>query len=75
MTELEVITAALGGLSALIVVAGTTAVSRGWVEGSVTVRVVPPWKRRVPEPKAPKRTAGPPTEGDGVATLPECGAA
>lgn len=52
MTELEVVTSTLGGLTALITVLGFAAVSRGWVEGSVTVRVVPPWKRHPAEPKA-----------------------
>lgn len=75
MTELEVITAALGGLSALIVMAGTTAVSRGWVEGSVSLRIIPPRKRHAPEPKAPKAEAVPAAEADGLAKLPECGAA
>lgn len=51
MNDLEVITSALGGLTALVTVAGTVAVSRGWVEGSVSLRIIPPRKRHAPEPK------------------------
>jgi len=75
VTELEVITTAVGILAVLVLAIGAAASSRGWVEGSVTVRVVPPWKRRGAEPKAPKAEAGPAAEDDGVARLPERGAA
>lgn len=52
MTELEVITTAVGSLAALSAVIGAAAASRGWVEGSFTLKIVPLSKRRAPELKA-----------------------
>jgi len=75
VTELEVITTAVASLAVLVLAIGAAASSRGWVEGSVTVKVVPPWKRRGTEPKAPKAEPGPAADGDDVARLPERGAA
>lgn len=46
MTELEVLSTAGGSLLALLISLAALALSRGWVEGSVSLRVVPPRKRK-----------------------------
>jgi hypothetical protein len=73
--ELVIIAASADGLAVLVIAIGAAAISRGWVEGSVTVKVVPPWKRRGTEPKEPKAEPEPVAEGSSVAKLPERGAA
>lgn len=45
MSELEVIATVAGGLSVLAAVLGYAAIALGYVEGTVTVRVVPRRKR------------------------------
>lgn len=62
MTELEIITTAAGGLAVLAAAIVARALSRGWVEGSVTLRVIPPWKRRAPGREAAQD--GPASGGD-----------
>jgi hypothetical protein len=68
MTELDVAAIAVvanDGIVVLIVVLAFTALKHGMVDG---LKSVPPWKRSVPQPKAPLRepepAAGPP--GDAV---------
>jgi hypothetical protein len=55
VTELEQIATAC--IVALLIILGAAAVRCGWVEGSASLRIVPPRKR------APDQAAG--TEGDG----------
>ena len=49
-------------LSAVIVLAVVAAVVAGvrcgWIQGSVSLRIVPPWKRKESEPRKTKATAG-----------------
>ena len=47
MTELEVIAAVAGGLAVLAAVLGYAAVALGYVEGTLTLRIVPRRKRAV----------------------------
>jgi hypothetical protein len=49
LTELEQVAAAC--IVALLIVLAAAAVRCGWVEGSATVKLIPPWKRQRPEPK------------------------
>ena len=56
-----------------LIVLGAVAVSRGWVRGSLNLKLVPPWERCAPEPKVPKTVPGPTAEGSAVARLPERG--
>jgi hypothetical protein len=72
VTELEVITTAVGCFAVLSALICAAAASRGWVEGSVTLKVIPPWKRGAPEPKVPKLEPERAPEGD-VAGLEAAG--
>jgi hypothetical protein len=37
----------------------TVAVRCGWIQGSASLKLVPPWQRKVPEPRAVKPAAVP----------------
>lgn len=60
MSELEVITAAVGGLAALTVVLSFIAVKTGMVEGSTSLRIIPPKKRRAAETEDAAQPRGAP---------------
>lgn len=42
-----------------IVAAVVAGVRCGWIQGSASLKIVPPWQRKVPEPKAAKTAAAP----------------
>jgi hypothetical protein len=59
----------VGGIVVLVVVLGYAGVHTGALEGTLTLKVVPPWKRKGP---APKTTNPEPAAEDGVvAKLPD----
>lgn len=60
MSELEVICTAGAILLALLIILAALALSRGWVEGSVSLRVVPPRKRK---PEAAETAEAAPLQG------------
>jgi hypothetical protein len=41
----------------------------GWIQGSVSLRIVPPWKRKESEPRKMKAAAEPLAEPSEVKTL------
>lgn len=65
MTDSQLIILSVDGL----VVLGAVAVSRGWVKGSLNLKLVPPWERRAAEPRAANGQARP--DGDGKVPLRE----
>jgi hypothetical protein len=60
-------------LCAVIVLAVAAAlvagVRCGWIQGSVSLRIVPPWKRKESEPRKMKAAAEPLAEPSEVKTL------
>jgi hypothetical protein len=69
MTGLE--QAAVAFVVVLLIAVVTAAIRCGWVEGSLSVKVVPPWKRGTPQPKAPPREPEPAAEPPGDVPLRE----
>ena len=52
MNGSDVGVAAIAAAAVLLVTAAALiAVSQGWIEGSLSLRFVPPWKRKAPAPR------------------------
>ena len=52
-----------------VVAALVAGVRCGWIQGSVSLRIVPPWKRKESEPRAAKTTAGSEPAAEPVTSL------
>ena len=52
-----------------VVAAVVAGVRCGWIQGSVSLRIVPPWKRKESEPRKTKATAGSEPAAEPVTSL------
>lgn len=63
MSELGIIAVSADGITLVVAVIGCAALRCGWIEGTLTVRVVPPWKRG---PAGGKPAKAEPPDGGGA---------